>query len=258
MRPAEAAAENTRAALEQASLFRPFRFIPSRRQRREAAPADTVVAARAPSRFAWRFWRRAARLAGKEDSGVATIEFAVLAPTLLLLALVATDTVNLLRAQMRLDSTALQLGQLVSQCTRIVTPGDTDQFWTYADRIVGELGEVVGSAPDGAVVISAVGLVSGVNRVRWQVRTGSSTFPSRVGAAGTSPTLPGGYLVPAGQTLFVTEVFLRRESWPLGSSFMSSSGPMTLSGMTMFLSRVADAASLQTPPASRSTPDCTA
>jgi Flp pilus assembly protein TadG len=258
MPPAEAAAKNTRAALEQASLFRPFRFIPSRRQRRDAAPADAVVSTHAPLRFPWRLWRRAARVAGKEDRGVATIEFAVLAPTLLLLALVATDTVNLLRAQMRLDSTALQLGQLVSQCTRIVTPGDTDQFWSYADRIIGNLGEVVGSSPDGSVVISAVGLVGGVNRVQWQARTGSSSFASRVGAAGTNPTLPGGYLVPAGQTLFVTEVFLRRESWPLGSSFMNSSGPQTLAGMTMFLSRVADAASLQAAPASRTTPDCTA
>jgi hypothetical protein len=263
MRPAEAAAENTRAAVEQASLFRPFRFIPSRRQRREAAAADIAglagPAPPAPARFGWRFWRRAARLAARPDrGGVATTEFAVLTPVLLLLGLVATDTVNLLRAQMRLDSTALQLGQLVSQCTRIVTPGDTDQFWAYADRIIGDLGDVTGAAPDGAVVISAVGLVGGANRVAWQTRTGSAGFASRVGTAGGSPTLPGGFLVPAGQTMFVTEVFLRRDTWALGASFMGGAEPQTLTGMTTFLSRAPDAASLQVAPASRTTPDCTA
>jgi hypothetical protein len=99
MRPADAAAEDTRAALEQAGLFRPFAFIRSRRQRREAAVGDAAGLTGTPpfvERVTWRLWRRTS---GRLDrSGAATTGFAVLAPMLLMPCLVAIDTFSLPRA----------------------------------------------------------------------------------------------------------------------------------------------------------------
>jgi Flp pilus assembly protein TadG len=48
--------------------------------------------------------------------GIAAIEFAIVAPLLIILALATVDLVQFIRSQLRLDETAAQLGQLVSQC----------------------------------------------------------------------------------------------------------------------------------------------
>lgn len=190
--------------------------------------------------------------------GSASAEFGLLAPVLLLLAMAGADLVNFMRTQMRLDSAALQLGQLVSQCNRISTPGDTDQFWTYAQRIVGSAGNVTGASATGAVVLSAVAQQNGATRVMWQHRGGSAAHASRVGVAGGNATLPGGFAVPPGQTLFVTEVFLPRAPWSLGTLFMDDAAEQVLRGMTVFLTRAPDAPALQLAPAASPQPDCTA
>jgi Flp pilus assembly protein TadG len=189
--------------------------------------------------------------------GTTTVEFGLMVPVLLLLATAGTDLVNFMRAQMRLDSAALQLGQLVSQCNRIATPGDTDQFWTYAQRIVGNLGSVSGAGATGSVIVSAVALSEGSTRVAWQQRSGSTAHASSVGAAGAAATLPGSFAVPAGQTLFVTEVFLPRDPWSLGVPFMGGGSPQVLRGMTLFLTRAPDAPALQRAPTNNAQPDCT-
>jgi Flp pilus assembly protein TadG len=260
MRPAKASAGGRGGA----GLFRPFHLVPQARLRRDAAVVDAagtggiwrVAGARSP----WRLLRRgrAALAPAGRSRGSASVEFGLLAPALLLMALGATDLVNFMRAQMRVDSAALQLGQLVSQCNRITTPGDTDQFWTYAQRIVGNLGGVSGAGAPGAVVISAVGVVNGANRVTWQQRSGSALHASSIGAAGATASLPGNFTVPAGQTLFVTEVFLPREPWSLASGFLGDATQQVLRGSTLFLTRAPDAPALQLAPANAVLPDCTA
>jgi Flp pilus assembly protein TadG len=245
-----------------AGLFRPFHLVPQARLRRDAAVVDTaggggiwrVAGARNP----WRLLRRRhAPIAAAARRGSAAVEFGLLAPVLLLLAMAGTDLVNFMRAQMRVDSAAQQLGQLISQCNRIATPGDTDQFWAYAQRIVGSLGSVNGATAAGAVVVSAVGLVEGANRVAWQQRSGSALHASEVGIAGGAANLAGGMVVPAGQTLFVTEVFLPREPWSLATGFFGTAAAQVLRGSTLFLTRAPDAPSLQLPPVNTAQPDCT-
>lgn len=195
-----------------------------------------------------RSWRR----------GTTSVEFALVMPVLLMLSLGTTDVVGLLRAQMRVDSTAQQLGQLVSQCNRISSPGDIGQFWAYAQRIMGTVGTVTGTGAEGAVIVSAIGWVSNSNRVVWQSRTGSGAYASTVGSAGAAATLPGGASVPPGQTMFVTEVYLGREQWAMAAGLMGAGTERTLSGVSLFLTRAADAPSLQVPPATNPQPVCTA
>ena len=189
---------------------------------------------------------------------MASVEFALAVPLLVLLVVGASDIVGTMRAQLRVEMVARQLGQLVSQCNRIVAPGDIDQFWTYAQAIAGNAGRVSGGGAEGTVIISAVGLVGGASRVAWQARTGSASHASRIGTALGTATVPGGFSVPTGQTLFAVEVFLPRTTWPNAGAFMGGGAPRTLSGSSLFLTRATDAPSLQTLHTNTPAPACTA
>jgi Flp pilus assembly protein TadG len=203
--------------------------------------------------------RRATIALLRQRRGMVSVEAGLMAIPIALIVLGMTDVVNLFRAHLRVESAALQLGQLVSQCNIISTPGDTDQFWVYAQRIIGNLGAVTGAGATGAVVVSAVGRVDNANQVAWQFRTGSSAHASEVGVAGGAATLAGGFQVPTGQTLFVTEVFLPRATWDTAVThrLMDSPETRTLQGSTMFLTRAPDAPSLLLPPTASANPNCT-
>ncbi len=203
--------------------------------------------------------RRAAAALLRQRRGMVSVEAGLMAIPIALIVLGMTDVVNLFRAHLRVESAALQLGQLVSQCNIISTPGDTDQFWVYAQRIIGNLGAVTGANATGTVVVSAVGRVDNANQVAWQFRTGSGAHASEVGVAGGAATLAGGFQVPAGQTLFVTEVFLPHATWDTAVTHRLMDAPETrvLQGSTMFLTRAPDAPSLLLPPTASANPNCT-
>lgn len=193
----------------------------------------------------------------RAGAGAVSVEFGLLLPVLALLGLAMSDVVNLFRAHLRVESTALQLGQLVSQCNAITAPGDTSQFWAYAQRVMGSTGAVTGPNASGAVIVSAVGRANNANQVAWQQRSGNPSLQSRVGTPGGTATLDGNFQVPQGQTLFVTEVFLPRETWVLAAGFMSNPGERVLRGTTMFLTRAPDAPALLQPPTASSQTNCT-
>ncbi len=198
------------------------------------------------------------RGASRRRRGSISAEMAAVMPVLLLLSLGASDLVGLMRTQLRVDATAQQLGQLVSQCNRIVSPGDIAQFWGYAQRILGTSSSIAGTDADGAAIISAVGLAGGVPQVAWQFRSGRPAHASAIGAPGGPATLPGGAGVPPGQTLFVTEIVLSHEDWSLAASLMGGSTMRTLRGTSLFLTRAPDAPSLLLPPPASAQPSCTA
>jgi Flp pilus assembly protein TadG len=192
----------------------------------------------------------------KDRRGVAVVEFAIVAPVLIVLALATTDLVQFIRVQLRLDATAVQIGQLVSQCESITDSGDINQFWTYAQQIVGSLGTVTGSNPQGAVIISAVYTLNGKNTLAWQKKSNPAQTSSVGSTQGKAATITEGFVVPAGQTLLVTEVSLPRQPWVFSAGFMGSVVPTVLNGTTLFLTRAPDAPSIQTL-VSNSQPDCT-
>lgn len=214
--------------------------------------------------------RRADRRLGTR--GVAAVEFAITAPFLVLLALGCADLMTALRAQMRIETVAVQLGQIVSQCIRITTPGDTGNFFLHGQLMAGSIGRVTGNLDaQGAIVITAVRNVGGVNRVAWQIRDGaaSPTYNSTVavddrGGNDTSrmpnrpATIGNNFVVPANETLFVTEVFLDRSALILRGQAAGLVIPQTLRANTLFLSRAPDAVAIQSAPASSTQADCTA
>lgn len=186
------------------------------------------------------------RRVSRDSRGVAAVEFAFIAPLLIILALATSDLVQFIRSQLRLDETAVQLGQLVSQCDSI-SAADAQQFWTYAQQIVGSVGTVTG-APNttpGAVIISAVYSTDGkTNKVAWQLSTGNPTQGSSVGVAGGTAKITEGFIVPSGDTLLVTEVYLPLQAWVFSAGFMGNVLATTLNGTTLYLTRASDASAI--------------
>jgi Flp pilus assembly protein TadG len=190
--------------------------------------------------------------------GVAAVEFAIVAPVLILLALATADLVQFIRSQLRLDATAVQVGQLVSQCNRITDSGDISQFWSYAQQIVGSLGTVTGANAVGGVTISAVYSKDGkTNTLAWQRTTGTPWTSSVGKTVNSTATITEGFVVPTGQTLLVTEVFLPQTPWVLSAGFMGTVLPKVLNGTTLYLTRAPDAPSIQTLVVNTPQPDCT-
>lgn len=185
-------------------------------------------------------------------------EFALLVPFFFLIALAGADLIRVFRAQLRTETIAVQIGQIVSQCRAITNPGDRNNFWAHAQRIAGTVIDV-NSATGGAMIISAVGRNGNANRLSWQMRTGNVTSVSRLGStAGGTATISDNFVVPTSQTLLVTEVYAVVQPFVLSAGLIGTVLPRVIYGTTLFLSRAPDPTTLQTAPSNSTTPDCTA
>ncbi len=223
---------------------------PLPRMHRGAAPAPGRPRAAAPDRARGLLgpWRR---------RGAGAVEFAILAPLIALIMMGAVDLMLFMRAQVKLEATAVQVGQVVSQCDRITTPGDTADFWRLATTSLGGVAEVT-SLSATTVIISGVNNVSNANRVAWQVKS-KSAATSAIGAAGGAATIPGGFIVPTGQLMIVTEVSSPSQIWQLSRLLMGLGiVTPTLTARTSYLSRTSDPATVTTAPQSSSTKVCMA
>jgi Flp pilus assembly protein TadG len=195
--------------------------------------------------------------------GVAASEFALVVPLFALILLATADVIRVFRAQIRMEMIAVQLGQVVSQCNRITTPGDTNEFWAHANRIAGGLVDVTAQ---GSMIVSAVSLNTTTNRNRldWTVRTGNVSTRSILGVIqpGGEAVLRGRnaepFNMPAGQTLLVFEANAVVIPWRLSVGLIGTALPREVHGMTMFLTRSSEPARLQVPPANSAARDCTA
>lgn len=189
--------------------------------------------------------------------GVVIAEFALVAPIFFLIALATTDVIQVFRAQLRAETVAVQIGQIVSQC-RSMTAGDFTRLWTHAQNIGGDVIDV-NSSNGGAMMVSGVGRNSNANRLYWQRRTGNVSAQSRLGTTvnGTA-TISDSFIVPDGQALMVTEVYSTVRPFVLSAGLIGSVLPATIYGTTLFLTRAPEPTTLLTAPSTSTTPECTA
>jgi len=190
--------------------------------------------------------------------GVAGVEFAMVTPVFILLALFTVDFVQFLRAELRIESVAAQVGQIISRCESISAPGDSRQLYAYAQEIAGNVATFNRAASGGTLLISAIYNDNGANRVACQLRSGNVAASSGIGGAGGIGRLPSNMIVPPGQTLFATEAMATVAPYSLAARLMGSSGPRELYAVSLFLSRAPDAVSLQQPPSNSNAMACTA
>lgn len=207
-------------------------------------------------------WRGARRWRG----GAIASEFALVLPIFALILFASTDIIRSFRAQLRIDMVAVQVAQIVSQCTVLTERDFTDSsfgFWAHARRIAGGIIDL----NTGRMFVSVLGRDGNTNQVRWQQTTGTAAASSAFTVGMTNPPLKGkngaDFMVPTGQTLFVTEVFATIDPWVLSAGLIRAvlghaDNSAQIKGMAMFLSRVPDPASLLQTPASNNQRGCTA
>lgn len=209
------------------------------------------------------------RLGLCDRRGAVAAEFVLVLPLFFLIMLMTADVVRVFRAQLRTEMVVVQIGQIVSQCTRITAEDFTHAefgFWAHAARIAADRVDI-NSTTGGGMIVSVLGRNNNQNSLRWQRRTGNTTLQSVFGSM-TSPTpvLRGRngtpFIVPTGQTLFATEVFGIIEPGPVGAGLIGTLLPGATRGVTFFLSRATDPTRLQQEPTTPTPPapprDCTA
>lgn len=167
--------------------------------------------------------------------GVAALEFALTLPILLVLLLGAVDAVTLLRSSMRIDRSAAEIANLVSQYTAL-EERDFPDIFTAAARIADPL-EI--REDRGAIVITAVTHDGRDSKIAWQRRDGASQITSRIGSSGT-PILPPDLVLEKDQTAILVETFAEIIPFELsGKLLFDATTPRTIRGFAAFRPRTA-------------------
>jgi len=169
--------------------------------------------------------------------GLATIEFAIVAPFLVLIMLAAADVSFFLRAKLRLDTAATSLAQVTTQYTQLYA-GDFTNLFKISQLAAGS---VAVSGQFGATIISGITNPAGAQTIAWQQISPSSTFVSAIGLKGAVPLLPHNYKLPIGATLVVTEVFSNLTPWVFAATVMPvATAPFgSVSSLALFQPRLA-------------------
>ncbi len=167
--------------------------------------------------------------------GVAALEFALIAPFIVLLMLAGTDLTIFMRTKMRLEETATQLALAVTQYNNLYD-GDFTGFFNAGQTVAGTT-PVTGQF--GTTIIT--GIVTDNNdrqTIAWQKRSPNSTATSQFGAVGAVPTLPDTSLMPKNGTLIAIEVYTSASPWVLSASLMGGSGTTSLRSYSLFQPRL--------------------
>ena len=167
--------------------------------------------------------------------GIAAVEFALVAPFIITLMLAGTDLSIFMRTKMRLDETATELAQVVSQYQTLYISDFTVLF--NASQTIAGTTPVTGLL--GTTIITGISNSAGKQTVAWQQRSPSATFTSLFGTkAGSVPVLPNNYLLPTGGTLIAIEVFTSASPWVLSASLMGGSGATSLRSYALYQPRL--------------------
>jgi Flp pilus assembly protein TadG len=175
--------------------------------------------------------------------GSTAVEFAIVAPVLVLLLLAGTDLTFWFLKKFRLDNTASELGNLVAQADTLklaAFPGgycsqsaSSLNYFAMASQLASPL-QVCGAM--GATIISGIANNGSKTTVVWQQRTGDAVaYPSRFGNRGTAATLPSGYSVPSGHSIIATEIYSGVTPWSTPTAqLLGTTGPAALYSYAVF------------------------
>lgn len=173
--------------------------------------------------------------------GVVAIEFALVAPFILLMMLASADLTIFLRTAMRIDETATGLALVVTQYQNLYTSDFTGLF-NAAQTIAGTT-TVTGLF--GATIITGIVNSSGKQTIAWQQRSPSATFNSVFGTTvGAVPVLPNSYTLPAGRVLIAVEVFTTTTPWVFSAKLMGASSISSLRSYALYQPRLGSLATV--------------
>lgn len=177
--------------------------------------------------------RRTRRPVSGDRRGVAAVEFAIAVPFMLLLMFGLADIVRLVRGHMRVQATAMQIGQIVSQCEKPLNGADELVLDAVAKQLLGTYAE---NGAQWRLIITAFGKNSkGDADINWSAnRSGGApangapalTVVSRGSALPQSGS--GTYVMGANKLLYRVEVFASMDRLPLSRAVSVLSAPGTI------------------------------
>jgi len=170
----------------------------------------------------------------KTRRGLASVEFGLLAPFLILVMLAGADLSLFMRTALRTNETAKEVAMTVTQYTDLYD-SDFTNFFNASQTIAGTT-PVTGLF--GATIISGIVNSSGKQSIAWQKISASATFRSLIGTAGATPTLPNQYVVPSGESLIAVEVFTTASTWVLSARLMGGPGNTSIRSYALFQPRL--------------------
>jgi Flp pilus assembly protein TadG len=172
---------------------------------------------------------------------VAAVEFALIAPFIVLMMLAGADLTIFMRTKMRVDETATELALVVTQYQNLYD-GDFTALFNAAQTVAGTT-PVTGLF--GTTIITGIVNTGGRQTVAWQKRSASATFASLFGtSAGSTPVLPNNYLLPSGGVLVAVEVFTSTSPWVLSAAVMGTSSVASLRSYARFQPRLGSLATV--------------
>jgi Flp pilus assembly protein TadG len=167
--------------------------------------------------------------------GVAALEFALVAPLIVLMMLACTDLTIFMRTKMRVDETATEIALAVTQYQDLYD-GDFTGLFSAAQTVAGPT-NVTGLF--GTTIITGI-VTDGNDRqtIAWQKRSPQASANSLFGTVGSVPTLPYSYLMPKNSTLITVEVFTAASPWVLSASLMGGAGTTSLRSYALYQPRL--------------------
>ncbi|MDJ0608471.1 MAG: pilus assembly protein [Kiloniellales bacterium] len=145
------------------------------------------------------------RLLSSGESGVAIVDFALVAPFLVFLFMGGVEISRFALLNQKLSRVATNASDLVSQ-SEFLTEDDMEQVFIATQFSL----QPFALGDDGVVILSSVSTEDEPTdpRVNWQ-RSGGGTgsFSSRVGSPGGPADLPFGYEMKANRNIIVSEVY---------------------------------------------------
>lgn len=186
------------------------------------------------------------RKLARDRRGIAAVEFALIVPVLLLLLVGFLDVAYLARGYLRVQTTATQVGQIISQCATVSSTDDA-VITRLAERT---LGPFLKPGRGWAVVVTAIGRSAANQPERWWAIDNRGTSS---GFATDGISLPANFSLAAGEAMFRTEVFVQLDSMLfskanslLASLIGSSNSITTVSSSLLHTSRAPDTSRLRT------------
>lgn len=150
-----------------------------------------------------RRWKRYARC----ERGIAALEFALVAPFLILLVLGGFETARFIMVQQKVEKTAFTLADVTAQYDPETGP-DIQRVFAAVEQIM----QPYSFQADGLVILSSIYNPEGSTnaQVRWQCRnSGALNEESKIGKVNKDAVVPRGFLVDEKDNIIVTEVFYR-------------------------------------------------
>jgi Flp pilus assembly protein TadG len=150
-------------------------------------------------------FRQRLRRFGRDQRGIAAVEFAVLASALTFALLGGTELSRYTLMHQKMDRVSASVSNMVAQSSTMKTV-DFDNMWGAAIQMAKPFD--LGDASSKVIISFIVAESDTTYRVQWQ-RAGAGTLSqsSQIGSEGGLATMPSGVTMKQGDTIVAVEVY---------------------------------------------------